>query len=217
MPSVTASHLSQIEAYARERTSGHDPAHDDAHVARVVHTARAIAAGEPAADAFIVEAAAWLHDIVQLPKGSGPPGEAARRSADEAATFLSTLSIEPHVIAAICSAIRTHSFSGGLQPESIEAAIVQDADRIDALGAIGLARLWVTAAVLDSDLYAVEDPAAESRPLNDRAYGLDHIEAKLLKLPDTMNTATGREIARRRAEFVRAYRTQFLAELSGTL
>lgn len=165
------------------------------------------------ANPFIVEAAAWLHDIVQLPKGSGPAGESARRSAGEARTFLVEIGVPAGHVAAITHAIEAHSFSGGLKPESVEAAILQDADRLDALGAIGLARLWVVAGTLGSDLYHGSDPSGTTRQLDDRAFGLDHIPAKLLKLPDLMNTATGREIALQRAAFVRDFQETFLREI----
>lgn len=202
--------------FARDRCAGHDPAHDALHVSRVVANAQAIA-GQETANCFIVAAAAWLHDIVQLPKGSGPPGESARRSAREAHAFLSKLGVAAADVAAIAHAIEAHSFSGGLKPESIETAILQDADRLDALGAVGLARLWVVAGTMGSELYHESDPSGGDRELDDRAYGLDHIPAKLLKLPDLMNTATGREIALQRAAFVRAFQETFLRELDVSL
>jgi uncharacterized protein len=164
-------------------------------------------------DTFVVEAACWLHDLVQLPKGSGPPGEAARRSAILAREALARFGVRIGATEAVTHAIEAHSFSGGIQPETIEAAIVQDADRLDALGAIGIARLWVTGVGLGGELYHAADPLGTTRELDDRAFGLDHIERKLLRLPDTMNTASGRVEARWRAEFVRRYRDEFLREL----
>lgn len=209
-----AESLTRIARFARERCAHHDPAHDILHVGRVVVNARRIMRDE-AADPFITEAACWLHDIVQLPKGSGAPGESARRSARESVEFLIGVGIDPARVDAVSHAIEAHSFSGGIAPATIEAAIVQDADRLDALGAIGLARLWVTAGVLGSGLYAEPDPAGEHRALDDRAFGLDHITAKLLRLPDMMNTRAGREMARDRAAYVDEYRAMFLAELDG--
>lgn len=205
--------LAEIEGYARRCCAEHDPAHDALHVARVVGNAKAIVAKEVPANGFVVESAAWLHDIVQMPKGSGPPGEAARQSASQAHSFLDQLRIDPRETDAIVHAIEAHSFSGGLRPETIEAAIVQDADRLDALGAIGLARLWVVAGTMGSDLHHEADPAAIHRPLDDRAYGLDHIPAKLLKLPDLMNTQTGRAMATERAAFVTEFYATFLREI----
>ncbi len=213
MPSGTAHILRAIREFAHDQCAEHDPAHDTLHVSRVVSNARAIASREHA-DPFIVEAAAWLHDIVQLPKGSGPAGESARQSAHEASIFLTGLGLDREDVAAIAHAIETHSFSGGLKPDTIEAAVVQDADRLDALGAIGLARLWVVAGTLGSDLYHGSDPAATARDLDDRRYGLDHIAAKLIKLPGLMNTATGKAMAKERASFVSSFQETFLRELN---
>jgi len=210
-----AGYLTAIKQFAEERCVRHDPAHDMLHVTRVVHNARLILGDEPDASRFVTEVACLLHDIVQLPKGTGAPGESARQSAAVAMQFLVALGIDDFSIRAIAHAIEAHSFSGGLPPASIEAAIVQDADRLDALGAIGIARLWVTAGTMDSLLYSEDDPAGEERELDDRAYGLDHIERKLLRLPDLMNTEAGRRIANTRAGYVAQFRRRFLEEIAG--
>lgn len=211
--------LAKIERIARQRASSNDAAHDAAHLARVVANARRLAADEAAAgrasDTFVVESAAWLHDIVALPKGQGAPGEAARRSAAEARVILGDLGIEAMTIEAIAHAVEAHSFSGGMATETAEAKIVQDADRLDALGAIGIARLWVTGATLGGALYHPDDPLGVARELDDRAWGLDHIERKLLRLPALMQTDAGRIEAERRAEFVRQYRDELLREIAG--
>jgi uncharacterized protein len=209
--------LARIEQHARHACAGHDQAHDALHLARVVANARRLAAAEraggAAVDTFIVEAAAWLHDLVQLPKGEGAPGEAAHRSAQAARELLAALDIAPECINAIAHAVEVHSFSGGRRPETLEAAIVQDADRLDALGAIGLARLWIVAAGTPGALYDESDPLAANRPLDDRLFDLDHIGKKLLLLPELMNTATGRRLAEERAAFVEQFRAQFVAEI----
>ena len=209
--------LSQIEAEARDRCRDHDPAHDAAHLERVLANARLILRleAEPSTqpDEFVIFAACWLHDVVQLPKGTGRPGESARQSADFARHYLCELGIPDHRAAHVADAVRTHSYSGGEKPASNEAGIVQDADRLDALGAVGTARLFSVAGTLESALYHPDDPLAESRPLEDAIYALDHIPAKLLKLPDQMNTAAGRSIARERADYIVEYRDQFLREI----
>lgn len=161
----------------------------------------------------MLDAACWLHDLVQLPKGSGQPGESARMSAASAREFLTGMSVCAEVIDRITHAIEAHSFSGGRSPDTIEAAILQDADRLDALGAIGIARLWITAAELGSALYDAGDPLGVDRALDDRSYGLDHIERKLVMLPSTMNTVAGSAEAERRARYVVDYRSAFLREL----
>jgi uncharacterized protein len=209
--------LSEIEAFARERCADHDTAHDALHLSRVMANARLLADAERAAsvsvDSFVVEAACWLHDVVQLPKGTGPAGESARQSAAIARTFLADRGVDPARIDAIAHVVEAHSYSGGMRPATIEAAILQDADRLDALGAVGIARLWVTGVSLGGALHHDHDPAGTARELDDRAFSLDHIERKLLRLPATMNTASGRSEAQRRAEYVRQYRDEFLREL----
>lgn len=197
------------------RCAAGDPAHDALHLRRVVGNARMLLkTHDQPCDPHVVEAACWLHDCVQLPKGQGRPGEAADRSADVAAQFLRALGISPAPTDLITDAIRTHSFSGGRAPLSSEGAVVQDADRLDALGAVGIARLWSTMVTLGGTMYAADDPAGTSRDLDDRRWALDHIERKLAKLADMMNTPAGRAEAQRRTAYILAYRTEFLREIS---
>jgi uncharacterized protein len=209
--------LSTIESFARERSGDHDTAHDWLHLSRVVANARRLVETERASgvaiDEFVVVAAGWLHDLVQLPKGTGPAGESARQSAKLARELLTGLDVPRERVDAVAHAVEAHSYSGGMTPATIEAAIVQDADRLDALGAVGIARLWVTGVSLGGTLYHPGDPAATSRELDDRNYGLDHIERKLLRLPATFNTDSGRAEAERRAQFIRHYLYEFLREL----
>ena len=209
--------LTVIEAHAREACRNHDSAHDASHLLRVVTNARRIMAAERDSggeiDEFVVLAACWLHDLIQLPKGTGQLGESARQSAEQAGAFLRQSGLIESRSSHVAAAVRTHSYSGGERPATLEAAIVQDADRLDALGAVGIARLWIVAGKLDSQLYHPDDPLAGERPLEDARYALDHIERKLLKLPDLMNTATGRELAEERAAYLVEYRERFMGEL----
>lgn len=209
--------LDEVARIARERAASHDAAHDAAHLARVVINARRLTDAEEQAgrsvNRTIVELAAWLHDVVMLPKGQGAPGEAARRSAEEARSILTNLGVDLKTVDGVCHAVLVHSFSGGLMPEAAEARIVQDADRLDALGAIGIARLWVTGAEMRSFLYHPSDPAGDDRDLDDRTWALDHIERKLLRLPEMMQTEAGRIEAERRAAYVRGFREQLLSEI----
>lgn len=98
-------------------------------------------------------------------------------------------------------------------PQSIEAKIVQDADRLEALGAIGLARVFAVSGALGVALFNADDPFADARALDDRAFALDHFQTKLLRLPDTMQTDVGRELAHHNADFL----IQFMAKLSAEL
>nr|VUD23679.1 metal-dependent phospho hydrolase [Salmonella sp. NCTC 7297] len=92
---------------------------------------------------------------------------------------------------AFCHAIEAHSFSAKIAPTTPEAKIVQDADRLEALGAIGLARVFAVSGALGVALFDADDPFADKRPLNDKQFALDHFQTKLLKLPLTMPDRTG--------------------------
>jgi len=92
---------------------------------------------------------------------------------------------------------------------------VQDADRLESLGAIGLARVFYTSGALGRPLFDSEDPLANRRELDDATYALDHFQKKLLKLPETMQTEAGRELARYNADFLVSYMAKLCAELKG--
>lgn len=111
--------------------------------------------------------------------------------------------------------LEAHSFSAGIAPHSLEAKIVQDADRLEALGAIGLARVFAVSGALGVALFNAEDPFADARTLNDRAFALDHFQTKLLRLPDTMHTDVGRELAQHNADFLIQFMAKLSAELQG--
>jgi len=190
-----------------------DPAHDLGHLARVWRNCLRLAAHHPEADLEVLEAAAWLHDLVNLPKCAPNRKDAARLSAKAATTYLGATDFPPEKIAAVAHAIAAHSFSAGLTPETIEAKILQDADRIEALGAIGLARCLAVSGALGRALFDPDDPLAQDRALDDQAFALDHFETKLLRLPETMQTEAGRALARARAQVLTDFRDQLMSEL----
>jgi uncharacterized protein len=193
-----------------------DAAHDRAHVERVVATARRLAGAEDAKMDVVVPAA-WLHDCVVLPKDHPNRAQASQRAADAAREFLQDAGYPEQWIPNIEHSIAAHSYSGTVAPETPEACVVQDADRLDALGAIGLARCFTVGGVLNQSLYNPDDPFCESRAPDDDTYTLDHIYAKLLNLPDTMQTEAGRTEAKQRTSFLRQYLDQLRDEISTTL
>ena len=190
-----------------------DAAHDRAHVERVVTTARQLADTE-GAQMDVVVPAAWLHDCVVLPKDHPDRAHAAQRAAEAAKGFLVDEGYPEQWIPNIEHAIAAHSYSGDGVPETTEAKVVQDADRLDALGAIGLARCFTVGGALDQMLYDPDDPFCADRPPDDDTYTLDHVYAKLLRLPDTMQTEAGHAEAEERASFLRTYLDQLRDELS---
>lgn len=198
------------EAHVRATMAG-DPGHDLAHVRRVVAWARRLGEAE-GADLGVVVPAAWLHDVVTVAKDSPDRARASRIAADHAADWLRQRGFPADRVAAVAHAVEAHSFSAGIAPETVEAAVVQDADRLDALGAVGLARMYAMSAVFGSQVLHPDDPVPSeppTRPLDDRQWATDHVFVKLLRLPATMQTAAGRAEAERRAAFLRV----FLGEL----
>lgn len=190
-----------------------DAAHDLGHLARVWRNCQRLAHHHPEADLEVLEAAAWLHDLVNLPKSAPSRAEASRLSARAAADYLAQTGFPAERIPAVEHAIEAHSFSATIPARTIEAQILQDADRIEALGAIGLARCLAVSGALGRALFHAEDPLARHRPLDDLSFALDHFETKLLRLPDTMQTEAGRALARERALVLVHFRDQLLAEL----
>lgn len=191
-----------------------DGAHDLGHVQRVLTQCRHIAQGEGGADELVLIPAAILHDAVNLPKSHPDRAGAAQRSAEAAAGFLAALDgYPPDRIAAVGHAIAAHSFSAGLEPQTREARILQDADRLEALGALGLARLFHVAGQMGAALFDAADPLAQHRAADDRRFALDHIELKLLPVARGLQTATGRHIAAKRVAFLLQFRAQLLQEI----
>ena len=190
-----------------------DAAHDLAHLRRVWGNCERIARAEGGADMVVLMAGAYLHDLVNLPKDAPNRREASRLSAEAAVAWLRGTEFPAAKLEAVAHAIAAHSFSAGIAPETHEARILQDADRLEALGAIGLARLFAVAGQMGAQLYDPADPLAQRRALDDKAFALDHLEVKLFPLVETMQTATGREIAEERAEWVAAFRSRLLREI----
>lgn len=189
-----------------------DEAHGLPHVRRVVETARRLTHGTDA-NLSVVVAAAWLHDCVIVAKNSDQRSQASRLSATRAVSFLKQSGFPQHWLANVEHAIQSHSFSAGIAPVTIEAKIVQDADRLDALGAIGIARCVQTGVALNSPLYDADDPLVDRRDADDRVSVVDHFFTKLLKLSQTMQTAAGRAEAERRTRFMRDFLEQLRSEI----
>lgn len=161
-----------------------DAAHDKAHLARVWANIKAIA--PPEADMQVLRAACIFHDLVNLPKDAPNRAEASRLSAEAAIPLARAAGLPAEKLAAMAHAIEAHSFSASIPPETLEAKILQDADRIDALGAIGIARMFAVSGALAGPLYNPDDPAAQNRAPDDRRYAIDHFQTKLFTLAQTM-------------------------------
>lgn len=208
--------LAHVYEEVQQRFSGIDDlAHGWEHVQRVYQLALSIGERE-GANRFIVGMAALMHDL-----GRTAPHENVEHHADLSVRLATDLmnfyAVSPETQQAILHAILAHSFSRGVPPQTLEAHVVRDADRLDGLGAIGIMRWAVTGAVrrtAETRSYHPDDPFAERHVLDDKRYMLDHFYAKLLKLADTMETETARSMAARRTEFMRAYLHELREELS---
>lgn len=194
-----------------------DPGHDLAHLDRVWINAQAIAKGEGGADMRVLLAAAYLHDLVNVPKNSPQRSQASRLSAQAAFPILRGLGLNRQEIDAAAHAIEAHSYSAGLDANSDEARILRDADRLDAIGAIGIARAFRVSAGLGQAIYHPDDPFAANRALDDGPYAIDHWRIKLLGLRDSMATQTGRNMAVERTDLMLSFLHQMARELGRAL
>jgi len=206
--------LSKVYEDIQQRYVGFDdPAHGWEHIQRVYRLALYIAERE-SADSFIVGMAALLHDIGHL--STAKTQHHADLSRSMASELLTAYNVPADTQEAILHAIAAHSFSLGIEPRTLEAKVVRDADRLDSLGAIGILRWAVTGAVRrtsDTQSYHLDDPFAEWHTLDDRRYMLDHFFTKLLKLNKTMSTQAGSALAKQRTAFMHFYLDEFRREL----
>ena len=214
MNDVEAQVLSKVYEEMQQRYVGfEDPAHGWEHIERVYRLAVYIAEQENA-DTFIVDMAALMHDIGHLSTDTSL--HHADLSMSMAGELLSAHDVSSGMQEAILHAIASHSFSLGIEPRTLEAKVVRDADRLDSLGAIGILRWAITGTVRrtgETQTYHPEDPFAEWHTLDDRLYMLDHFFTKLLKLDGTMATQTGRALTQERTAFMHAYLDEFKKEL----
>jgi uncharacterized protein len=192
--------------------SGNGGSHDVAHLQRVWKKAATIQAVE-GGDLDILAAATMLHDCVSVEKNSPLRAEASRLAAEKASDILKAIGWNEVHIAATAHAILTHSFSAGIKPVTLEAKILQDADRLDAIGMVGAARCFYIAGRMGSGLYDATDPRAQHREYDDRRFAIDHFETKLFKLVDGFNTGEGRRLAEVRQARLRRFLNEFLDEI----
>lgn len=209
--------IADLEAAFEAHDDSSDNSHDINHARRVMRSALEIAAGEGGGNQRVIIAAAYLHDWINLPKNHPERARASALSAEAARPILKSLGFDEAEREAACHAIVAHSFSAGITPETLEAKALQDADRLEALGAIGLARTFAISGQLGSSLFDGEDPFAVNRPLDDKRYSVDHFEVKLLRLPETMQTSMGRQLADRRADVLRRFLADLAEELGAAL
>lgn len=206
------SRLDRLRAVAASRCAGNGPAHDFLHVTRVTENARRIGLAE-GADLDVVVPAALLHELFNYPKGHPLSHLSGEVCAEQAAEVLRDADCPADLIAPICECIRIHAFSRGLVPETLEGKVLQDADRLDAIGAIGIARCFATCAEMGVPFYQPDDPFCEAREPDDKRWGLDHFYRKLLHVPEGLHTATARALAGARIRMMETFLAQLGHEL----
>ena len=207
--------LKAMEQYAKRVLGSDTSGHDWSHIERVVNTTKTIAKAE-GADLFICESAALLHDVID-DKIVQDPAEALK----ELKKFLTSIEVTSEQIEAIVSIITRMSFKNHQEKQelSLEGKVVQDADRLDAIGAIGIARVMCYSGSTGRPIHKPEmKPRENLTPeeyRNGESTAIMHFYEKLLKLKDLMNTDYGKKLAKGRHEFLELYLKQFYAEWDG--
>lgn len=190
-----------------------DGSHDVSHLLRVWKNVQVISDIE-GGDLEILTAATLLHDFVDVPKDSPLRAQASSMAAESAASLVTKLGWNDCKTDAVRHAIAAHSFSAQIKPTTIEARILQDADRLDAIGFTGIARCFYVSGRLGRAIYDPEDPIAANRPLDDTSFAIDHFQTKLLKLSDAFQTETGKKLAAKRHQIVQDFMDGLIAEVS---
>ncbi|WP_306121215.1 HD domain-containing protein [Roseovarius sp. MMSF_3359] len=190
-----------------------DGSHDLGHILRVWRNVQRISRAE-GGDQEILVAATILHDCVAVSKNTPQRSSASALAAQKASDALRTLGWPEDRIRSVYHAIEAHSFSADIMPQTVEAMILQDADRLDAIGHIGIARCFYVAGRLGTGLYDPDDPRAENRTLDDRRFAIDHFRTKLLRLSTSFQTATGRALAAERHKVMCAFLDGLEAEIA---
>jgi len=189
-----------------------DSAHDFEHIMRVYKNAKKLCKQEKANQKLILSAA-LLHDIVSYQKSDKRSKLSSIQSAKKSEQILKKYDFSKEEITIISDAIRDHSFSQNKIPFTLEGKILQDADRLDAIGAIGIARVFATGGSLKRPFYNIDDPFCQTRKPNDKTWTVDHFYQKLLKLESLMNTKSGKEEAKKRSQVLKEFLKQLKQEI----
>ena len=189
-----------------------DTAHDFDHIVRVFKNAQNICRKENANEKLVLSAV-LLHDVISYPKSDKRSKLSSIKSAEESKKILKKFNFTNEEIQIISDAIRDHSFSRNAIPATLEGKILQDADRLDAIGAIGIARVFAVGGSEKRPFYNIQDPFCKSRTPNDEIWTLDHFYRKLLKLESLMNTKSGKIEAKKRTRFLKDFLNELKKEI----
>jgi uncharacterized protein len=206
---------SRLIAIAKEKISCDDVSHDFYHASRVLYNAEKIAKAEDA-DFDIIVPAALLHDAIVYPKNHPDRNKSQLESANLASHILTNIYDFPkYKIGKIETCILECSFSQGIVPELLESKILQDADGLEATGAISIMRTYASAGIMKKMFYDPIDPFCQNRESDAVRYALDLFYKRLLKVADRMHTKTARKIAVQRTIFLNEFLKELKSELDG--
>jgi|TARA_B100001013_G_scaffold239176_1_gene147445 uncharacterized protein len=196
--------IKYIKNYVKKLYLKNDPSHDFEHIMRVYKNAEKICKTE-SVNKKLVLISVLLHDIVKKSQSRKSSKSSADLSAEKSLEILKKLNMSKLEINIITEAIRNHSFTKKKISKTIEGRILQDADRLDAIGAVGIARAFCVSGVKNRPFYNPNNPFAKKRTLNDKKWTLDHFFKKLLLLENQMNTKFGKIEARRRTIILKKF------------
>ena len=208
----TMNDIKYIKNYVEKLYLNNDPSHDFEHIMRVYNNAEKICKTE-SVNKKLVLISVLLHDIVKKSHSKKSSKSSADLSAEKSLDILRKLNIPKLEIDIITEAIRNHSFTKKKISKTIEGRILQDADRLDAIGAIGIARAFCVSGVKNRPLYNPNNPFAKKRILNDKKWALDHFFKKLLMLEKQMNTKSGKIEAKRRTKILKEFLNELKQEI----
>lgn len=215
MGMTTDEFIRRIESLAQSYFhEGMSPAHDWFHVQRVQTNADELVADYPSADRTVVRLGVLLHDIGRAKEETGEIADHSDWGAAESARLLREHGASGDTSDAVAHCVRAHRYSNETAPETIEAKIVSDADDLDALGAVGLARCFAYGGEIGSPIHDPSLPPDADESSAGRTQ-FNHLHKKLLDLPDRMYTDAGKERADERATYIRQFIRRFEREVSG--
>jgi len=189
--------------------------HSKSHVERVHNLAIRMAEKENA-DLDVIKASALLHDVARAKEDEGKIEDHAAEGAKMARRILEEINFPREKVEKVVHCIEVHRFRNSMKAESLEARILQDADRLDMLGAVGIARVFARGGWQNMPIH---DPLIPPKERYDgrSLTSVNHICEKILKIKDTFNTDTAKEIAEERHKFVEKFLERFLKEIKGEI
>ena len=210
--------IKKVADLVKQKFAGEGSGHDWYHIERVWKNVKLIAKSEKGANMVVVELGALLHDIADWKFHDGDLTAGPR----EANKILTPLKVKPVIVEKVCYIVEHVSFKGSKVKdvmEGLEGQIVQDADRLDAMGAVGIARCFAYGGYKNRPLYIPGQKIRSPKSFEDykkgEASSVNHFYEKLLLLKDRMHTKTAKKLAARRHKFMKNYLKQFFSEWEG--